>query len=579
MILIHRHLYELTSETRGVVLLKTGIGLALTGTYVGQALLIAQVLDGLFTGDEWSTFVPLLAWIGVLIVARAGLLWLSEVSAIRIASVLKQRLRRRLYAHLLTLGPGYASRERTGMIQTTLVDNVEALEIYLGKYIPQVLVALIAPALLLMFMFLIHPLIGVITVVAFLVVIFGPKFWEDQLAERGLKQWNAWRNFKSQLLDSMQGMTTLKAFNMSERQGHNLQQEANRLCNAVIAENTTSLISTGILGFGWTSGVALSVGVGALLFATGHVSLMALFIVLLLARECFRPLIDLSKLWHLGFTGITAANNIFALLDTRPEIREVSAPVVASPTQTQPTVAFQDITFAYEQGARPALQHLSFTIEPGQTVALVGQSGAGKSTAAALLLRFFDPQQGHIALDGRDIREYSLTTLRRMMAIVAQDTYLFYGSVADNLRLGKPDATLEELVAAAQAANIHEFIINLPAGYETIVGERGLKLSGGERQRIAIARAILKNAPILILDEATASVDAANEAAIQEALNRLTAHRTTLIIAHRLSTVVHADQIVVIDKGHVIEQGDHRTLVKHHGAYARLVLAQQGKVA
>lgn len=576
MIVIHRRLHELAGESRGLILLRAIVGLGITGTYVAQALLTARILGGLFTGAEWHAFVPLLGWVMSLIACRAGFLWLSEVSTIRIASVLKHSLRRRLYAHLLALGPGYASRTRTGTVQTILVDNVEALEVYLGKYIPQVLVALIAPMLLLIFMFRIHMVIGAITVVAFLIVIFGPKLWEDQLAERGLKQWNAWRSFKSQLLDSMQGMTTLKAFNASEQQGNALQQEADRLCNAVIAENTTSLISTGILGFGWTTGVALSIGVGALLFAVGQLDMMTLFIVLMLSRECFRPLVELSKAWHLGFTGITAANNVFQLLDTEPEIVENPTPIVASPRRTQPRVVFQDVTFAYQQSARPALQHLSLTMEPGQTVALVGRSGAGKSTAAALLLRFFDPQQGRVSLNGRDIRDYSLTTLRSMMAIVAQDTYLFYGSVADNLRLGKPDATLEQLVAAAQAANIHEFIAALPEGYETVVGERGLRLSGGERQRIAIARAILKDAPILVLDEATASVDAANEATIQEAIGRLAAHRTTLVIAHRLSTVVQADHIAVIDDGQVVEQGDHHALMNYRGVYARLVLAQQG---
>jgi ABC-type multidrug transport system fused ATPase/permease subunit len=524
----------------------------------------------------WPTFVPLIGWIAALIAVRAGLLWLLEISAIRIASIIKQSLRHRLYTHLLALGPGYVAGERTGTVQTTLVDNVEALEIYLGKYIPQTLVALIAPALLLVVMFAIHPLIGGITVVAFLIVIFGPKLWEDQLAERGLKHWHAWRDFKSQLLDSMQGMTTLKAFNVSERQGRMLQQEADRLCKAVTAENTTSLISTGILGFGWTAGATLSVGVGALLYADGSLSMTALLIVLLLSRECFRPLVDLSKAWHLGFTGIAAADTIFALLDTKPEIAEAADSIAASPTDTAPAIAFRHVSFAYHQETRPALHDLSFMIAPGETVALVGRSGAGKSTAAALLLRFFDPQRGCITLDGRDIRDYSLATLRRMMAIVAQDTYLFYGSVADNLRLGKPDATLDDLEAAARMANIHEFIMSLPDGYNTLVGERGLKLSGGERQRIAIARAILKDAPILILDEATASVDAANEAAIQEAIDRLTANRTTLVIAHRLSTVAHADRIVVIEDGCVVEQGDHRTLVNRHGAYARLVLAQQG---
>jgi ABC-type multidrug transport system fused ATPase/permease subunit len=191
-----------------------------------------------------------------------------------------------------------------------------------------------------------------------------------------------------------------------------------------------------------------------------------------------------------------------------------------------------------------------------------------------LLLRFFDPQQGRILLDGRPLPDYDLHTLRGMIAVVSQDTYLFHGSVAENLRLGKPDATPAELEAAARAANAHDFIAALPQGYDTMIGERGLKLSGGERQRIAIARALLKDAPMLILDEATASVDAANEALIQDALQRLTARRTTLVIAHRLSTVINADQIIVLDQGRVVERGRHTELLDSAGAYARLVAAQ-----
>jgi ABC-type multidrug transport system fused ATPase/permease subunit len=207
-------------------------------------------------------------------------------------------------------------------------------------------------------------------------------------------------------------------------------------------------------------------------------------------------------------------------------------------------------------------------------VALIGRSGAGKSTVVALLLRFFDPQTGRITLDGRNLREYGLESLRKMIAVVSQDTYLFYGSIADNLRLAKPAATEAELQAAAQAANIHAFISELPDGYNTIVGERGLRLSGGERQRIAIARALLKDAPILILDEATSSIDAANEAAIQAALERLTHGRTTLVIAHRLSTVANVDRIVVLEDGTAVECGAHRELLAHQGAYARLIAAQ-----
>jgi len=207
-------------------------------------------------------------------------------------------------------------------------------------------------------------------------------------------------------------------------------------------------------------------------------------------------------------------------------------------------------------------------------VAIVGRSGAGKSTVVALLLRFFDPDSGRIQVGGLDIRDVTLDSLREQVAVVSQDTYLFYGTIADNLRLARPDATQDELVEAARAANAHAFIASLLSGYETMVGERGLTLSGGQRQRIAIARALLKDAPVLVLDEATSAIDAENEQAITEALDRLTTGRTTLVIAHRLSTVCRADRIVVLSRGAVAEIGGHAELVDRRGDYARLIAAQ-----
>jgi ATP-binding cassette, subfamily C, bacterial CydD len=295
---------------------------------------------------------------------------------------------------------------------------------------------------------------------------------------------------------------------------------------------------------------------------------------------------DLSRAFHAASPGIAASVRIFELLDTEPEVPpEPAAPrqrraAVAGPAPAangqadlRPSLELREVRFAYRPGV-PALDGLSLQVAPGETVALVGRSGAGKTTVVALLLRFFDPQSGAITLGGRDLRELPLETVRRMIAVVAQDTYLFHGSVRANLQLGRPHAGDDELEAAARAAHAHEFIAELPDGYDTLIGERGLKLSGGQRQRIAIARALLKDAPILVLDEATSSVDAASEAAIQAGLERLSAGRTTLVIAHRLSTVRHADRIVVMERGRAVEDGDHTELLGRSGAYARLVAAQ-----
>jgi ABC-type multidrug transport system fused ATPase/permease subunit len=441
------------------------------------------------------------------------------------------------------------------------------------------LIVIIAPIGILLYLTTIDWIVSLFIALALLIVAAGPQVYKRWLGERGLRHWDAYSDMNAQFLDSMQGMVTLKAFNASRRRGEELRGNSERLYRTTMAQMAISLAGTGITGLGMMAGTALAVGVGAWSVLTGRLAAEHLFIVLFLAGECLRPLAQLDRYWHQGFLGISASQGVFALLNATPEIQNPTEPATIAARDIRPAIAAEQVSFAYSRSEQPALQDVSFHIDPGETVAIVGRSGAGKSTVISLLLRFFDPQQGRIKLDGRDIKDYDLDTLRQMFAVVAQETYLFHGSVADNLRFARPDATQAELEDVARAANAHDFISALPQGYDTIVGERGLKLSGGERQRIAIARALLKNAPILILDEATASVDAANEAAIQQALERLMQNRTILIIAHRLSTVVNADRIVVLERGRVVEIGQQLTLVRQQGRYARLVAAQQEVVA
>jgi ATP-binding cassette, subfamily C, bacterial CydD len=297
------------------------------------------------------------------------------------------------------------------------------------------------------------------------------------------------------------------------------------------------------------------------------------FLTMLLAAEALRTVTTLGESFHTSYAASTGAARLTALLAATPPVVDVAEQHPARPLAA--ALSFDEVTFAYPGRDEPVLTDLCLDVAVGETVAVVGPSGAGKSTLVALLARFFDPQRGSVRLGGVDIRELPLPAVRSMISVVSQDTYLFGGTVRDNLLLARPDATGDDLERAARVAGAHEFIAELPAGYDTEIGERGTLLSGGQRQRLAIARAVLADRPILILDEATASVDAATEAAIQAALDRLTTDRTTLIIAHRLSTVRDADRIVVMDEGRVSETGTHHDLLARVGRYRDLVAAQE----
>jgi ATP-binding cassette subfamily B protein len=279
------------------------------------------------------------------------------------------------------------------------------------------------------------------------------------------------------------------------------------------------------------------------------------------------PLNSLGFVFRQARDAIVNAEQLFKLMEEKPEIEDM--PTTQSLRIDRGEVRFDHVSFAYES-SRPILHDVSFTIPPGRTVAVVGGSGSGKSTLARLLFRFYDTGSGDVTIDGQDVRRVSQRSLRASIGIVPQDTILFNDTIAYNIGYGRADASPEEVIEAAKAAHVHEFISSLPEGYETLVGERGVKLSGGEKQRIAIARAILKNPPILVLDEATSALDTRSERAIQDELDRLASTRTTLVIAHRLSTVVNANEILVLEHGHVVERGNHEQLVAAHGVYAQM---------
>ena len=566
-------LWIFTRGVRGRILASAAIGLLSSLFGVARLALLGWLLAMVFAGEPLSTLLPAAAAVAALILLRGGVEYWRIAMAYDTASRVQLHMRAQLYDKVLSLGPAYFGLTRSGDVITSLIEGVEHLEVYFGRYLPQLLVAALTPLAIFAFVaFLDLPVALVFLGFAFLALL-APAVFQTWDSRASLARSKDYRAYAAEFLDSVQGLATLKAFGQSGGRAKLLADKADKLFKSTMGVLMTSAMTRGITDCCIALGAALALTVGVWRYDEGLLSLASLLVILMLGVEVFRPMRDLRELLHAGMLGRSASEGVLGLLKQTPSVTQ-EAGAVEPTSPLSPSIAFEDVRFSYPGGRGVALDDLSFKVAAGERVGIVGPSGSGKSSILKLLLRFYDPQAGTIRVGGHDIRDLSFAALRSQFAMVSQDTYLFHGTVEDNLRLGKPEATQEELEAAARAANAHDFIRALPQGYRTVIGERGIRLSGGQRQRVAIARALLRDAPILILDEALSAVDAENEAVIQEALDRLMEGRTTLTLAHRLSSVIGSDRILVIAEGQVVEQGSHRDLVAKGGVYSRLMAEQ-----
>ena len=579
----NRKLWALTEGVRSRIAASIAMGLG--GSILGMlrlllmGWLIAQVIKGSGLQDVWP------AALGTLVLMISYAVWDYQrlMLAHRTAVIVQHKIRTLLFNKIMVLGPAHFSQLRSGEISSAAVEGVEQLEIYFGRFLPQFFVAILTPFIIFAVVATLDLPVAIVLLIAALFTLLAPSLFHRWDNANSLRRSQAYRAFASEFLDALQGLLTLKAFGQSKAREHKLAEHAHDLFQSTMRVLATNSLSRGITDIGIALGAAAALALSAYRVSNGLMDFDVLIMVLLLGVEVFRPLRELRALLHDGMLAESAAKQVFSVLESQPSVEDIATQDVdlIKPGLIEPGLSFDAVNFSYDSvqdrsEASRGIVHdqLSFNISAGERVGIVGSSGGGKSSIVRLLQRFYDPQSGVIRIGGKDIRDLTLQQLRQQFAVVSQDTYLFHGTVRENLLLGDPDASELSMQKAVESANAQEFIQALPESYDTIIGERGVRLSGGQRQRLSIARALLRDAPILILDEALSSVDAQNEAIIQSALDRLMIGRTTLVLAHRLSSIIGCDRILVLDQGRITEQGKHEDLMQQGGVYAQLMSTQ-----
>ena len=533
-----------------------------------QAYLVKPVVDKVFLDiKNHMTLLYLLPVAIVLVVALKGV---ASYARDYLLGYIGQRIvndiRDQLYAHLTSLSFSFYTRTPTGVLISRIINDVNLVQSSLTRAPSSVVQGVFTIIAMGGFIIYTDWRLAALSVLALPVLGFVFSKFSKRFRRVSTQMQEQYGELTIHLHETIAGMRIVKAFGMETYENQRFAQRNRGLFNSLMRGIKTSALSAPMMEFINMSSVALVILVGGIWISQGRMTVGAFFSFLTALYLMYRPIKDLNSVNNVVQDGVAAAKRIFEVLDTEPEIKDRQGATTA-PSDFK-TIELKNISFRYEE--KPVLTNINLLVKAGETIAIVGKSGGGKTTLVNLIPRFYDVNEGAILIDGQDIRDLSIASLRSLMAIVTQQTVLFNDTVKVNIAYGNTALPFDAIVKAARAAHADAFIKALPQGYETVIGESGVKLSGGQRQRVAIARALLKNAPILILDEATSSLDTESEREVQNALDALMQGRTSFVIAHRLSTILNADRIIVLKDGRIVEQGKHAELLALGGEYKHL---------